>query len=409
MLDLFVKVKQDFVTRKTMRSIVCLHSTVLPTGTSWTMKRAEPMSVDVRAHVVRANGVFDRSDELQSAGHEQVVFCRDAETGLKAIISVHDTTLGPALGGTRFRPYGSEAAALTDVLRLSQGMTFKAAAAGMPLGGGKAVIIGDPTLLKTTGLLRAYGRFIDSLHGRYVSAADVGTTSDDLDIIGETTRHVVGRTSAAGGSGDSGFSTAYGVFCAMRAAADAVWGDGGLQGRVVGIEGVGKVGVHLVGLLRELGAEVFVSDPHPAALDRVRDLYVGVGVVDSVSDHDIDIYAPCALGASLTPSSVAQLSASLVCGAANNQLLTSDVGELLRSRNITWVPDFVANAGGLIQVGGELQDKSDEQVLADIERIGTTVSEILATALDRSVSTGAAAMGIVQARLTAARVTESLP
>jgi len=363
------------------------------------------MSVDVRTDELGFGGVFERADELESAGHEQVVFCRDAESGLRAIISVHDTTLGPALGGTRFHPYRSEGEALTDVLRLSQGMTFKAAAAGLPLGGGKAVIIGDPTSMKTPDLLRAYGRFIDTLGGRYVSAADVGTTSEDLDVIGLTTRHVVGRTAAAGGSGDSGFSTAYGVFCAMRAAATFIWGDDGLRGRTVGVEGVGKVGVHLVGLLREEGAAVLVSDPHPPALSRIRDLYEGVGFTDSVIDHPLDVYAPCALGATLTPASVAGMPAKLVCGAANNQLLSSAVGEVLRLRKVTWVPDFVANAGGLMQVGGELQDMSDEEVLADVERIGDTVTEILTAARERGTSTSAAAQAIVEARLRAARVT----
>ncbi|AWB90912.1 Glu/Leu/Phe/Val family dehydrogenase [Aeromicrobium chenweiae] len=361
------------------------------------------MSVDVLTHDVSPDRVFDRTDELADAGHEQVVFCRDVETGLRAIISIHDTTLGPALGGTRFFPYRSEAEALTDGLRLAQGMTFKAAAAGMPLGGGKAVIIGDPRTLKTPELLRAYGRFIDTLGGRYISAADVGTTSDDLDVIGQSTRHIVGRTTAAGGSGDSGFSTAYGVFCAMQAAARLTWGADGLTGRTVGVEGAGKVGVHLIGLLAEQGASVVVSDPYGPALDRVRDLYDDVRTADSVIDLPVDVYAPCALGATLTPATVAALSAQVVCGAANNQLLTTEVGEALRHRGITWVPDFVANAGGLIQVGSELQDKTEEQVLAGVERIGTTVSEILTTATDHDVSTSAAALAVVRSRLDAAR------
>jgi valine dehydrogenase (NAD+) len=361
------------------------------------------MAADVLTQLGRPAGVFDRDDELESAGHEQVVFCRDDETGLRAIISIHDTTLGPALGGTRFYPYRSEAEALTDGLRLAQGMTFKAAAAGMPLGGGKAVIIGDPSAVKTPDLLRAYGRFIDTLGGRYISAADVGTTSDDLDVIGETTRHVVGRTTAAGGSGDSGYSTAYGVFCAMRSAAALAWGDDGLRGRTVGVEGAGKVGVHLVGLLQQEGATVVVSDPYAPALERVRDLHDGVTTAESVIDLPLDVYAPCALGATLTPASVATLRAEIVCGAANNQLLTSDVGEVLRLRRVTWVPDFVANAGGLIQVGGELQDKTQEQVRADVERIGATVTEILLAARHRGTSTSAAASAVVRSRLAAAR------
>lgn len=349
----------------------------------------------------RPQGVFDRYDELATAGHEQVMFCRDDATGLRAIISIHDTTRGPALGGTRFYPYRSEAEALTDGLRLAQGMTFKAAAADMPLGGGKAVIIGDPVKDKTPQLLRAYGRFIERLGGCYVTAADVGTTSDDLDIIGESTRHVVGRNVASGGSGDSGLSTATGVFHAMCAAAEHVWGGAGLRGRTVGVEGAGKVGRHLVGLVMEAGASVVVCDPSEAAINGLRGLYGGeVRVSASVVDAAVDVYAPCALGATLTPSSVAQLRASVVCGAANNQLVSAEVDPDLSSRGITWVPDYVANAGGLIQVGGELQQRTVEQVLDDVQRIGATTRKILSAAARTGTSTGAAAAHLVQARLS---------
>lgn len=351
----------------------------------------------------RPLGVFDRHDELVRAGHEQVVFCRDEATGLRAIVAVHDTTLGPALGGTRFFPYRSEEDALTDGLRLAQGMTFKAAAAGLPLGGGKAVIIGDPTRDKTPELLRAYGRFIERLGGWYVTAADVGTTSDDLDVIGETTRHVVGRNVAAGGSGDSGLSTATGVFEAMRAAATHLWGSDELHGRTVGVEGAGKVGLHLVGRLLEQGARVVLTDPSMAAVDRVRDLYGSkVAVVGSVIDEPVDVYAPCALGATLSTTSVSRLRATLVCGAANNQLATSEVDRVLLSRGITWVPDYVANAGGLIQVGGELLRRTAPQVLDDVRRIGETTHEVLASARDHGIPTGEAAARVVRARLAEA-------
>lgn len=360
------------------------------------------MVVDLLTPVTNPDGVFDRVDELESAGHEQVVFCRDDESGLRAMIRVHDSTLGPALGGTRFYPYRSEADTLTDGLRLAQGMTLKAAAAGMPLGGDKAVIIDDPASTKTPDLLRAYGRFVDTLGGRGISAADVGTT-DDLDIIGGTTRHVVGRTAAAGGSGDSGFSTPLGVFCAMQSAARLTWGDDGLRGRTVGVEGARKVGFHLIGLLREEGATVVVSDPYERALDRVRDHYAGVRCVDSVIDERLDVYAPCALGATLTPASVATLTATVVCDAANNQLLTSEVGEVLRLRKVTWVADFVANAGGLIQAGGELQAKTAEHVLTDVRCISATVAEVLVAAKDDGLSTSATARAMALSRLQAAR------
>ncbi|MDI6912376.1 Glu/Leu/Phe/Val dehydrogenase dimerization domain-containing protein [Nocardioides sp.] len=347
-----------------------------------------------------ASGVFDRDDDLAGAGHEQVVFCRDVESGLRAIISIHDTTLGPALGGTRFFPYPNEPAALRDGLRLSQGMTFKSAAAGMPLGGGKAVIIGDPAVDKTPGLLRAYGRFIERLGGTYVTAADVGTTSDDLDTIGEETRHVVGRNVTAGGSGDSGLSTARGVFHAMRAAAGLAWPADGIRGRTVGVEGAGKVGYHLIGLLLAEGASVVFCDPSAAARRRVLDGYGEVAIAESVLEAQVDVYAPCALGATITQASVASLRATIVCGAANNQLATGNEDATLFERGVTWVPDYVANAGGLIQVGGELQNKTPDDVLRDIRRIADTTHEIVSRSVERQVPTGVAAFEIVRARLS---------
>lgn len=343
--------------------------------------------------------VFERTDELESAGHEQVVFCRDKVTGLRAIIAIHDTRLGPALGGTRFFPYRSEAEALTDVLRLSQGMTLKAAAAGLALGGGKAVIIGDPSTVRTPDLLRAYGRFVDSLSGRYYTAADVGTTAEDLDVVASATRYVVGSN---GGSGDSGHSTAYGVFCAMRTAAEHRWGATGLQDRTVGVEGLGKVGVHLVSLLLAEGARVTVADISAASVARLVQEHPGVTVRASVLDAPVDIYAPCALGATLTSASVPEIRAQVVCGAANNQLLDSAVAAALQQRGISWVPDFVANAGGLIQVGGEISDRSAYEVHRDIAAISTTVQAILT----RSEASGRlpleVAAQIVEERLAAA-------
>lgn len=346
-----------------------------------------------------ADLVFERTDELGTAGHEQVVFCRDAATGLRAIIAIHDTRLGPALGGTRCYPYATEAEALTDVLRLSQGMTHKAAAAGIALGGGKAVIIGDPATIKTPDLLQAYGRFVDSLSGRYYTAADVGTTAEDLDVVATATPYVVGHN---GGSGDSGFSTAYGVFSAMQAAAEHRWGTEGLRGRRVGVEGVGKVGSHLTSLLLDAGAAVVVSDPSETAVARLREQHPGITARHTVLDAPVDVYAPCALGATLTAGSVDAIRATVVCGAANNQLLDSSVAPLLRDRGIIWVPDFVANAGGLIQVAGEIDGRTPEDVRPDIAAIATTVTAIL----DRTHASGQlpseVAADIVEERLAAA-------
>ena len=347
--------------------------------------------------------VFDRADRpTGQSSHEQVMFCQDDATGLRAIIAIHSTTLGPALGGTRCYPYASEAAALTDVLRLSRGMTYKAAVAGVELGGGKAVILGDPAMVKTPEGLRAYGRFVERLGGRYITAGDVGTNSNDLDIIGETTDHVVGRNTNAGGSGDSGPQTALGVFQSMRAAAAAVWGTPTLAGRTVGVEGAGKVGTALVSLLVEDGATVLVSDVNPAAA-RSAAAHERATVVDDVIAHRLDVYAPCALGATLHQDSVAALTAEIVCGAANNQLLTPDVEYLLRERGIVWVPDYVANAGGLIQVEGERRGHSAEAVRVKIDAVYDTVSRIFELAERDGVLLGAAADRLAEERIAAAR------
>lgn len=343
--------------------------------------------------------VFDRTEHLGTDAHEQVVFCRDHETGLRAIIALHSTRLGPALGGTRCYPYKSEEDALTDVLRLSRGMTFKAAAAGMNLGGGKAVILGDPNRVKTPNLLRAYGRFVDSLHGRYYTAADVGTTADDLDEIGKATKFVVGTNT---GSGDSGFSTALGVFAAMRAAAEQNWGETGLTGRTVGVEGVGKVGAHLVRLLLRASARVTIADPNRDAVAAMLQEQSSLTARASVIDAPVDVYAPCALGASLTPDTAARVQASVVCGAANNQLLEPGVASLLAERGVTWVPDYIANAGGLIQVGGEISQRTLEEVHHDVTRIKDTVRSVLTRAATSGELPGDVANQMVTERLAGA-------
>lgn len=290
--------------------------------------------------------------------HEQVLFCHDQESGLRAVIAIHSTALGPALGGTRFHPYADTAAAVRDVLALSRGMTYKAALAGLDLGGGKAVIIGDPRDVKTEALLRAYGRFVETLGGRYITACDVGTFSADMDVIGRETRHVTGRTVAEGGSGDSSVLTAYGVFQGMRAAAEATWGTTSLEGRRVGVVGVGKVGHHLVEHLVNDGADVVVTDVWQPALDRVREQLPGISVVDSAEamlEEQLDVYAPCALGGALTDDVVAHLTAKVVCGAANNQLAHPGIEKVLADRGILYAPDYCVNAGGLIQVVDELE------------------------------------------------------
>ncbi|MFC9765460.1 Glu/Leu/Phe/Val dehydrogenase [Rhodococcus jostii] len=348
-------------------------------------------------------GVFERTDFPTDTAHEQVTFFQDPATGLKAIVAIHDTTLGPALGGTRFYPYADEAAALKDVLRLSRGMTYKSAIAGVDLGGGKAVIIGDPATGKSEALLEAYARFVQTLGGRYITAGDVGTNSDDLDVMGRATDYVVGRNTSAGGSGDSAPMTALGVFQGMRAAAQAKWGTASLAGRTVGVEGTGKVGYQLIKLLLADGASVVATDVNAAALDRVARDFPEVKIASSVIGQELDVYAPCAMGATLTDESVAAITAQVICGAANNQLAHPAVEHDLGERGITWVPDYVANGGGLIQVAGERLGTSADDVRAQVEKIFATVVQILDVAKRDGILAGAAADAVAEARIAAAR------
>lgn len=356
-------------------------------------------SFDVGAEPASA-GVLDRFPEFP---HEQVCFFQDPESGLRAIVAIHDTTLGPGFGGTRFSPYQDEAAALTDVLRLSRGMTYKTAVAGLPCGGAKAVIIGDPFILKSDRLLETYGRFIHSLGGRYVTAGDVGTSADDLDVIGRTTTYVLGRTASAGGYGDSGAMTALGAFHALRAGAEAGFGTEGLVGRTVGVEGLGKVGHGLVHLLLGAGVTVYAADVSAVARDRTAHDFPSVAVLDRVIDQNVDIYAPCALGATLTSESVATMKASVVCGAANNQLETASVEQEMADRGIVWVPDFVASAGGVTLGSSEYRRLPIEGVPAQVEKIYDTVTEILSTSRRDGVLPGAAAEALAMTRIDRAR------
>ncbi|HJQ47349.1 MAG TPA: Glu/Leu/Phe/Val dehydrogenase dimerization domain-containing protein [Amycolatopsis sp.] len=295
------------------------------------------------------DGVFGRE-----SGHEQVVFCQDQASGLKAIIAIYSTALGPALGGTRCYPYASESDALEDVLALSKGMAYKNSLAGLDLGGGKAVIIGDPTIVKTEALLRAYGRFVQSLGGRYITACDVGTYVPDMDVVARETRFVTGRSADDGGAGDSSVLTAFGVFQGMRASAEHRWGSAELAGRRVGVQGVGKVGHYLVEHLTEAGVRVVISDVSLAAIDRVRAAHPQVEVSASLVDEPLDIYAPCALGGALDDETVPRLRAEIVCGAANNQLAHAGVDKVLEDRGILYAPDYLVNSGGVIQVSDEL-------------------------------------------------------
>ena len=358
-------------------------------------------------------GVFDRTPA--GPAHEQVVFCQDRASGLRAIVAIYSTALGPAVGGTRFHPYVDEDAALSDVLALSRAMAYKAAVSGLDVGGGKAVILGDPARDKTEPLLRAYGRMVESLGGRYWTACDVGTYVRDMDVVARESRFVTGRSPEQGGAGDSAVLTAYGVFSAMRAAAEHSWGAPTLRGRRVGVEGVGKVGGHLVGHLLEDGARVAVSDVSGAALERVRALHPQVEVldVDALPTGDLDVYAPCALGGSLTDEVVGALKAAVVCGAANNQLAHPGVEAALADRGVLYTPDYVANAGGLLQVADEAQHSGHwtagprtgsggfrfDRARARAGQIFDTTAAVLRTAAEERVPPAVAADRLAERRM----------
>jgi valine dehydrogenase (NAD+) len=336
-------------------------------------------------------------------GHEQVVFCHDAPTGLRAIVAIYSTALGPSLGGTRFYPYATEDDALADVLNLSRAMAYKNALAGLDLGGGKAVIIGDPSRLKSEALLRAYGRFVESLNGRYITACDIGTYSEDMDVVARESRHVTGRTAPHGGSGDSSVLTAFGVFQGMRAAAEHVWGSPTLDGRRVGIEGVGKVGRHLVEHLVTAGAQVVICDVDPAAVDRVRTAHPAVTVVSGRSEllaSAIDVYSPCALGGSVGDETLQLLQAKIVCGGANNQLAHPGMEKLLSERGIVYAPDYLVNSGGVIQVADELEGFNFDRAKARAEKIFETTKRILSSADKEGVPPAVAADRLAERRMS---------
>ena len=336
------------------------------------------------------------------SGHEQVVYCQDEASGLRAIIAIYSTALGPALGGTRFYPYASEADALDDVLNLARAMAYKAAITGLDLGGGKAVILGDPARDKSEALLRAYGRFVQSLGGRYITACDVGTYPPDMDIVARECSYVTGRSVEGGGAGDSAVLTAYGVFQGMRASAEHLWGVSTLAGRRVGVAGVGKVGYPLVSLLIEDDASVVVTDVSPLAVDRVLSDFPQVSVVDDAAAlvrTDLDIYAPCALGGALDDDTVSVLSARIVCGAANNQLAHGGIEKVLEDRGILYAPDYVVNAGGLIQVADEVDGFSELRARARATRIYDTTRRVFRASIEDGVPPAVAADRLAERRM----------
>src|SRR5918992_3426638 len=332
-------------------------------------------------------------EHTNGAGHEQIVFCSDDQSGLRAIIAIHSTALGPALGGTRFYAYRNEEDALVDVLRLAKGMTYKAAAAGLDLGGGKAVIIGDPRRIKTEELLRAYGRFVETLGGRYITAEDVGTALEDMDVVRRESRWVTGCSHTYGGSGDPSPVTAYGVLQGIKACVLEVFGKADLVGRTVAVQGVGKVGHALCGYLVEQGADVKVADADVDNLARaVSDFGVETAPLDDLHKLEVDVFAPCALGAFINDDTISQFRCKIIAGAANNQLASVEHGDKLMDLGILYAPDFVINAGGLINVEDELRGYDRERAMKRVEGIYKQLQRIFALSRERGISTARAAM-----------------
>lgn len=344
--------------------------------------------------------------DLPVEGYERVVKAVDPESGLHAIVSIHDTTLGPALGGLRMWPYESEEAALFDVKRLSKGMSYKSAVAHTGLGGGKSVIIGDPKKVKSEALYLAMGRFLEEIAGRYITAEDVNTTLEDLEIIRRATKYVAGLSRAMGGSGNPSPYTAYGCYLGLKAALGRQFDNDDPKGRSVAVQGVGAVGSEIVRRLAQAGAEVFIADRDPQRVQKLVDEYG----VTAIGEHDVftqkvDVFAPCALGAILNDDTIPGLQCQIVAGATNNPLLESRHGAMLRERDILYAPDYVINAGGIINVSVEFADGgyNEEEALKRIERIPQALTELWDIADAEGIPTSTAADRLAEQILSQAR------
>ncbi|BAU29141.1 leucine dehydrogenase [Aneurinibacillus soli] len=315
---------------------------------------------------------------MENYDYEQLVFCQDANSGLKAIIAIHDTTLGPALGGTRMWTYASESEAIEDALRLARGMTYKAAGAGLNLGGGKAVIIGNPRTDKNPEMFRAFGRYIQGLNGRYITAEDVGTTVADMDLIHLETDYVTGVSPAFGSSGNPSPVTAYGVYRGMKAAAKEAFGTDDLSGKTIAVQGVGNVAYNLCRHLHEEGAHLIVTDINKDNVQRAIDDF-GAKAVDpgDIYSQTCDIFSPCALGAIINDETIPQLTARVVAGAANNQLKEDRHGDILQERGIVYAPDYIINAGGLINVADELEGYNRDRAMKKVETIYGNIQAVI--------------------------------
>ena len=342
---------------------------------------------------------------MQKKGHRELAVWTDTETGLKAFIAIHDLTLGPALGGTRIWPHATDEDAIMDVLRLARAMTYKSAAAGLNLGGGKGLILADPRKDKTEALLRSYGRFVDSMGGRYVTTEDVGANAQDMEWISRETKHVVGLSEELGGSGNPARVTGFGVYQAMRACAEAAWGSDSLEGRTVAMQGFGNVASSIAVHVKEAGAKLVVTDINDAAIAKAEAMGVAAIVEpDAIFDVECDVFAPCALGGALNSETIPRLRSAVVCGAANNQLADDDSAEQLRKRGILYAPDFIANAGGVINVYFELGRAYDrDAAMEKTAHIYDTMGRVIATSNREDITTAEAANRIAEERLEAAR------
>jgi leucine dehydrogenase len=344
----------------------------------------------------RRGGMFALMADMD---HEQLVFCHEPSCGYRGIIAIHNTTLGPALGGTRFWNYGTEEEAIIDALRLARGMTYKAAVAGLNLGGGKSVIIGDNRTTDRERIFRAHGRFVESLGGRYITAEDVGTSTTDMDFVHMETESVAGL---AGRSGDPSPVTAHGVFRGMQAAAQVRWGTSSLEGKTVALQGCGHVGYYLAKELHEDGARIVATDIDPARVRRVEDEFGAVGVsADEIYDAEAEVFAPCALGGIINDDTIPRLKAGIICGGANNQLLEERHGDILEDRGVLYAPDFVVNAGGLINVYGEIVGWSLERAHRKAGEIYDTMLRLLEIARREGMPTYKAADRLAERRIKA--------
>ncbi|WP_016993885.1 Leu/Phe/Val dehydrogenase [Lysinibacillus boronitolerans] len=343
---------------------------------------------------------------MEKYDYEQLVFCQDEASGLKAVIAIHDTTLGPALGGARMWTYASEENAIEDALRLARGMTYKNAAAGLNLGGGKTVIIGDPFKDKNEEMFRALGRFIQGLNGRYITAEDVGTTVSDMDLIHEETNYVTGISPAFGSSGNPSPVTAYGVYRGMKAAAKEAFGSDSLEGLKISVQGLGNVAYKLCEYLHNEGAKLVVTDINQAAIDRVVNDFDAIAVApDEIYAQEVDIFSPCALGAILNDETIPQLKAKVIAGSANNQLKDSRHGDYLHELGIVYAPDYVINAGGVINVADELYGYNRERAMKRVDGIYDSIEKIFAISKRDGIPTYVAANRLAEERI--ARVAKS--